>query len=74
MIQAFIIKLLIGRGIGALSELLGKAIRHGATTYGGAMIAHGYASGDDVTQLQGAGLILVGIGLSALRTFLAKYA
>ena len=74
MLKNLLVKVFLGRGLSTASELLGKAIRHGATTFGGELIAHGYATQDDVTQLTGAALVLVGIGLSVVRTFLGKYA
>lgn len=72
MLKAFAIKFLLGRGIDALTELAAKTVRHSMTTAGGAMMAHGIASSDQVSALTGGAVALVGIGLSYLRTFLSK--
>jgi len=65
-------KFLLGRGIGKLQESLSKAVRHGLTTYGGALIMQGHLMQDDLATLQGAGAVVVGAALSITRTFLAS--
>ncbi len=65
------LRFLLGRGIGPLQEIISKAVRHGLTTFGGFLTANGLATGDDMATLQGAGVVLVGIVLSVMRTFLS---
>jgi len=42
----------------------GIVLRHGATTAGGWLVAHGYLGADGVSGFAGAVMILGGIGLS----------
>lgn len=71
--KAWLTEFLLGRGLSKAQELVSKAVRHGLTTAGGALVANGYATGDDIATLQGAAVVAVGIGMSIARTFLAKY-
>lgn len=68
-----IINFFLGRGLNKLQEIAAKALRHGLTTAGGALVAQGYATGDDITKLQGVTSVVVGILLSVVRTYAAKY-
>ena len=47
-----------------LETIGGMALRHGATTAGGWLVAHGYLNSDGVTGFVGAVMILGGIALS----------
>jgi hypothetical protein len=67
-----IAKFLLGRGIGRLQEVVSKAIRHGSTTIGGALVADGLTTSNDVTTAAGALVTLAGFGLSIARTWLAE--
>lgn len=69
--KALLLKLLLGRGVDKLTELTGKALRHAVGAAGGALVAGGLASADQVATLEGAALVVTAIGASALRTFLA---
>jgi hypothetical protein len=71
--QALIVKLLLGRGMDKLTELVAKAIRHALTYYGGTLVAGGYVSNDDLMTVTGYTLAISGVLLSALRTFFARY-
>ena len=62
---------LLGRGIGKLQEIVSKGVRHGLTIWGGWAAAHGYLATGDLVTLESASTILVGVGLSIARTFLA---
>lgn len=72
--KRIILRFLLARGIGRVQEIVSKAIRHGATTLGGALIGAEYASTGDVQSIEGALLTLSGIGLSVARTYLADKA
>lgn len=47
-------------------------IRHGLTTFGGAYVAEGIITGDEVTTVISAVVILVGVALSVLAKKLNK--
>jgi hypothetical protein len=66
--QAFLINMLLKRGGPALAEYIGKIVRHGLTTFGGAMIANGVATANDIDLITGGAMALVGIVLSFIRT------
>lgn len=67
-----VLKFLLGRGVGKLTESLSKIVRHAVTTYGGVLVAQGHASQDDLTTLAGAGTILVSVAVSVARALIAK--
>lgn len=72
--KALLVKFLLGRGMGKVSELASKAVRHGLGVAGGWLMAHEYATTDQLVTLEGGALALTAIGLSVARTFVAKYA
>lgn len=75
MLKAFLINLLLSRGISAGAEFLGKLIRHGLTTLGGALAVYGLeVSGEEMTTLMGAASVVAGLVMSAVRIFASKYA
>lgn len=54
-----------------MNDVLIGLARHGLTSGGGYLVAHGLASAADSQTLIGAGLVLVGMVLSALNKKLA---
>lgn len=68
--KALIIDILLRRGAPALAESIGKAIRHGLTTFGGVLIANGWATDDEVGLMIGAITTGVGVALSFVRTWI----
>jgi hypothetical protein len=64
-------RFLLGRGFGKVQELVSKFVRHGLTTVGGYLVGQGAITADESGQFQGAAVIVVGVLLSAARTFLA---
>lgn len=67
MLRKLIVNVLLKRGASAAEEALGKAVRHGMTTAGGALMAQGLADASDVTALTGGAVALMGIVLSLVR-------
>ena len=62
--KRWLINVLLKRGAGAANEVVGKAIRHGMTTYGGMLMAQGLADSNQVTALVGGAVALGGILIS----------
>jgi hypothetical protein len=62
--KKWLINVLLKRGAGAVNEVVGKAIRHGMTTYGGMLMAQGLADASQVTALTGGALAVGGIIIS----------
>lgn len=71
--QTLLLNLLLGRGLNKGAELLAKFVRHGASVAGGYLIASGIANAEQVATLEGAAVVLVSVGASAARVFLARY-
>lgn len=67
MIKNFAVRVLFKRGAALAEELLGKAIRHGMTIAGGALMQAGYATADDVSLMLGGAVALGGVLISVLR-------
>ena len=62
--KKWVINILLKRGAGAANEVVGKAIRHGMTTYGGILMAQGLADASQITALTGGALAIGGILIS----------
>lgn len=59
--RKLILNVLLKRGQTALENALGTAVRHGLTTVGGALMAQGLATSDQVAAIGGAATAIVGI-------------
>lgn len=66
-----IVRFLLGRGTGKLQVALNKLIRHAITAFGGISLWAGHVTDSDMATLQGAGAILVSVGVSVARELLA---
>ncbi len=67
MLKKLLFNVLLKRGASAVEEVIGKTVRHGMTTMGGALMADGLADANDVTLLTGGAIALVGIAISYIR-------
>ena len=47
-----------------MKTILGLIVRHGLTTLGGVLVAHGYIGGNGIEQFVSAGMVLAGVGWS----------
>ena len=72
MVKKLLFNVLLKRGASAAEETIGKAIRHGMTTYGGVLMSQGLADASDVTALSGGAVALGGIVLSLVRIYVQK--
>ena len=71
--KTLLLRFLLGRGVGKLQETLSKSVRHGVTALGGALVAKGLTSADDVEALSGAAVIVASVALSIGRALLGEY-
>ena len=72
MLMGLLKNILLKRGVSAAEEMIGKAIRHGMTTVGGALMTQGLADASDVTALTGGAVAVGGVLLSVARIYLKK--
>ena len=72
MLKKLVVNILLKRGASAAEEALGKAIRHGMTTYGGVLMSQGLANADQVTALTGGAVAIGGIVLSLVRIWMQQ--
>jgi len=70
--RKLLFNILLKRGATTLEETIGKAVRHGMTTYGGVLMTQGLADSNDVTALSGGAVALAGMVLSLARTWVQK--
>ena len=52
-----------------VKKLIMSVARHGLTALGGVLVAHGWVTGDEATDVLGAGLTLVAVLWSALEKY-----
>lgn len=71
--QKLLVNVLLKRGAGQLEEWIGKSVRHGLTTSGGALVGQGLITGSELDTLAGAGAILAGLLLSLARIYVQKH-
>jgi hypothetical protein len=69
--KGMIAKFFLGRGIGKVSEVLSKTVRHALTTWGGWLMANGHITADDMAIVQGGAIAAVGALLSVIRTYIS---
>ncbi len=72
MFKRLLVNVILKRGAKIAEEALGKAVRHGMTIAGGALMQHGLADADEVTAMAGGAVALGGVVLSLLRIFVQK--
>jgi len=71
--RRFIVNALFKRGASFFEEMVGKAVRHGMTTYGGMLMAAGYADSSQVEAIIGGLVAVAGVALSAVRPKIQAY-